>query len=275
MTDRESLLAGLKHAYGDASWVDLDRIIAEIWDPATHPQDARRYYLNQVTHASDSWVTQPEWAGCFDGDKVLADRDLIVMGFDGSRKSNYSTTDATALIGCRVVDGHMFEIGVWEEPSGAAADEWEVPTFEVDRAVRNTFDRYQVVGFYADPSRWSAHIATWEADLGTQLELTASRSAPISFSLGRPRLVSEALENLSTAISSQEMTHDGSSALTRHVLNARRRVQRGNIIIAKDHPQSSRKIDAAYAGMLAWQARVDAVSAGITGRKRKSRRLAF
>jgi hypothetical protein len=46
MSERESLYAGLVVAYGDSAkeaggWVDLDRIVAEVWDPATDPQDAR------------------------------------------------------------------------------------------------------------------------------------------------------------------------------------------------------------------------------------------
>src|SRR6185437_11680119 len=49
-TERESLLAGLAVAYGEAAdvnggWVELDRLVEEYWDPDTDPQDARRYYL--------------------------------------------------------------------------------------------------------------------------------------------------------------------------------------------------------------------------------------
>lgn len=57
LSDRKSLRAGLEYVYGDSAedaggWIDLDRIVEEIWDPATDPQDARQFYLNQVTHAS-------------------------------------------------------------------------------------------------------------------------------------------------------------------------------------------------------------------------------
>jgi hypothetical protein len=59
MADESSLLAGLAHVYGESAgtaggWVDLDRLVREIWDPATDPQDARRFYLNQITHAADA-----------------------------------------------------------------------------------------------------------------------------------------------------------------------------------------------------------------------------
>lgn len=268
MADRDSLHAGLLHAYGDSAaerggWVDLERIIAEVWDPATHPQDARRFYLNQVTHASDSWISQPEWAACADPTKVVADRDVITLGFDGSAGRARGVADATALIGCRVHDGHLFEVGVWEQPTGPAGDGWEVPVVEVEAAVRTAFARWTVVGFFADPARWGEHIARWEAEYNQRLRVKVSQNRPISWPTGRTTEVARALEELRTAIVQREMTHSGESALTRHFLNARRRAERSGVIIRKEHPDSVNKIDAAYAGMLAWRARLVALAAGI------------
>jgi hypothetical protein len=54
ISDRDSLLAGLRVAYGPASeWMYLDGIIAQIWDPQNEASDSRRYWLNQVVAASD------------------------------------------------------------------------------------------------------------------------------------------------------------------------------------------------------------------------------
>ena len=269
MVDRESLLAGLAFAYGDSAesaggWVDLERIVAEVWDPATDPQDARQYYLNQVTHASDAWLSQPEWAGRMDLGRHVADGDVVVLGFDGSRQRARGVTDATALIGCRVSDGHLFELGVWEQPTGPAGDGWMVPTTEVDAAVRGAFDRFSVVGFYADPARWEGFVAQWEALWHKRLRVKATRDHPIEwwFTGGRAGLIVRAVDQFHSAVVDGDLTHDGSSALTRHVLNARRRVGRSGVTIAKEHPDSARKIDAAIAAVLAWQARLDAVAAG-------------
>jgi phage terminase large subunit-like protein len=60
----------------------------------------------------------------------------------------------------------------------------------------------------------------------------------------------------------KELTHDGSAVLTRHVLNARRRMGRAGLSIAKEFPESPHKIDAAVAATLAWRARLDAIAAG-------------
>jgi hypothetical protein len=152
-TDRASLVAGLAYAYGDSAdvnggWVALDRLVAEYWDPDTDPQDARRFYLNQITHASDSWLSQPEWAACVAADKVIADGDVIVLGFDGSSGRTKGVADATALIGCRVEDGPLFELGVWEAADGPGMAEWSPPMAEIVAAVADAFRRFDVAAFY-------------------------------------------------------------------------------------------------------------------------------
>jgi phage terminase large subunit-like protein len=268
--DRVSLLEGLAYTYGDSAdsaggHVDLDVIVATIWDPSTDPQTARADFLNQITHASDSWLAQPEWAACVDASRVVADGEAIALGFDGSRKRNRGVTDATALIGCRISDGHIFPIGIWEEPDGPAADGWQVPVVEVLAAVQGAFSRYNVVAFYADPAKWEGHVGDWEAEYGAQLKVKAARDHPIEWwmSGGRAVQIVRATERLHNAIVDREMTHDGSHVLTRHMLNARRRVSRTGVQIGKEHPDSPRKIDAAVASILAWEARADAIAKGV------------
>jgi hypothetical protein len=265
MADEADLLAGLAAAYGDSTWVDLERIRDEVWDPSTPPEDSRRFYLDQIAAATDSWLTQPEWAGCADPTMVVADRETITLGFDGSRSRARGVTDATALIGCRVSDGHLFDLGVWEQPEGPAGQGWQVPTTEVDAAVRAAFGRYHVAGFYADPAKWEGYVAQWEAAYGRQLAVKSTRDHPIEWWMvgGRTSMVVRALEQFHSAVVDGELSHDGSYVLTRHVLNARRRSGRSGVTIAKEHPESARKIDAAVAAVLAWQARLDAVAAGV------------
>ena len=276
LTDRDSMLEGLNYVYGPfAQFMDLDGIISEIWDPQSDPQDSRRYWFNCPSSASDAWITELEWAGCAAPETVVADRDVITLGFDGSRKRTRGITDATALIGCRVSDGHLFQVAVWEEPDGPAGVDWEVPTTEVEAAVRDAFAKFNVVGFYADPALWSGPIAQWEAKWHKQLKVRANRSHPIEWWMNRTVLWGRALEQFQVAVRAGELSHDAGFALTRHVLNARRRVVRDTVQIAKEHKESSRKIDAAVAATLAWQARLDAVAAGHTNTRTKSRRLSF
>ncbi|MDX3713384.1 terminase [Streptomyces europaeiscabiei] len=280
-TDRESLVAGLRYAYGDSSdhedgcvlhsppcppgWSPIDRLIGDFWDTSNDPQVMRSDFLNQITHASDSWLSQPEWAGCSDAARVVADGDTIVLGFDGSRARARGVTDATALVGCRVSDGHLFLLGCWEQPEGPSGQDWRVPVLEVLASVEEAFSRFRVVGMYADPAKWEGHIADWEARWGSGLQVKATRDHPIEWWMtgGRSNLIVRALEKFHSAVLDRELSHDGSSTLARHVLNARRRKGRSGIQIMKEHPDSARKIDAAIAGVLAWQARLDAVAKGL------------
>lgn len=278
LSDRESLLAGLRYAYGDSAqdaggWVDLERIVEEIWDPATDPQDARQFYLNQVTAASDAWISQPEWMACEDRTKVVKPGDAVVLGFDGSRGRVRGNADATALIGMRVEDRHIFEIHVWQAQHGDK--DWQPNAVEVDREVRAAFEHYNVIGFYADPSGWQTHVAEWEAAFSRRLRVKASRNQPISlWPRGKNSDVHHLTEQFRQAVVNQEITHDGSPTLLRHVLNARRRQNRsGGYLLYKEFPESPNKIDAAYAAMMAFRAGLDAQSKGVRGKARKRRKV--
>lgn len=288
--DRDKLIAGLRRAYGDSSGhkdgcvihepscppghVDLDVIVATIWDPATDPQTAKADFLNQITHAADAWIDQPTWTGRFafrsdwpdEPVTPISDRDVVTLGFDGSRGRAKGKPDATALIGCRVADGHLFEIGVWEAPDGENAKDWTPPLPEIEAAIGQAFDRFAVVAFYADPAKdWRSYVNAWEAKYATRVKVKASRDHPFEWWMtgGRNGLIERAVEQLEGAIRNGDMTHDGSYALTRHVLNARRRMRAKKLTLGKEHDYSSNKIDAAVAAVLAWQARLDAVAAGV------------
>jgi hypothetical protein len=262
MTDESSLLAGLACAYGDSSWVDLPRIRDEVWDPSTPPSDSRRFYLNQVAAAVDAWIDPPTWQSCADPTKVVTSSDTITLGFDGSRSRAKGVTDATAIIGCRVSDGHLFEVAVWEQPTGAAGKGWVVPAHEVEAVIATTFAHYNVIGFFCDPKMWETYIAEWEARYARQLKVKATAAQPMHWWMvgGRSTQIVRALEQFHGAVLDGELTHDGATHLSQHVLNARRRPTRSGIEIAKEHPESPRKIDAAIAAVLAWQARLQAVA---------------
>lgn len=73
ITDAE-LVEGLRYAYGDSSadprgcvlhdppcppgWVDLGRLVREIRDEDTAPEDAAQYYLNRATTPAGSFISE-------------------------------------------------------------------------------------------------------------------------------------------------------------------------------------------------------------------------
>lgn len=294
LTDRESLLHGLRVAYGDSSgdprgclmhdppcppgWADHDDHIGRIWDPDADEQGSRANFLGQITHASDSWLSQPDWAGrradvVDDPPAPITAGDTITLGFDGSRGRTKGKPDATALIGCRVSDGHVFQVRVWE--AGDVKEDWPdwtPPIPEIEAELGEAFARYNVVAFYADPGRdWRSHVNAWEARYGSRAKVRVTRTHPFEWWMtgGRARQVETAVEALEGAVVNGDMTHCGSAALTRHVLAARRYLSHGRLALRKPSEASVHKIDAAVAAVLAWQARLDAVAAGHGRRARR------
>lgn len=273
MTDGDSLMAGLSVAYGDSAdveycaihnppckrpgWVDLDHIRSSIWEPDADPQVSRSDWLNQVTHASDSWLSQPEWAACADASRHLADGDLVTLGFDGSIRD-----DTSALVACRVSDGHLELLELWgRRPHDP--DDWQVDREAVDGAVAAAFDRYDVAGFYCDPALWQDYVDRWTQRYGGTVRVRASQPRPLEWWTNRTTAMVAALERFHTAVMAGSLSHTGDSVLAAHVLNARRRAGRAGITIAKEHPKSARKIDAAMAAALAYECRSDAVAGGV------------
>jgi phage terminase large subunit-like protein len=255
----EGLRAAILDAYGAAApWTNVDGIIAEFSDPQNDPADNRRYWLNQVVRARDQWMDAELWKACAVDDVEVARRERICVGFDGSQFD-----DATALVGCRLDDGHLFLIDIWEKPDGPAGDGWQVDRLAVDGAVALTFERFDVVRMYADPPYWQDYVAAWHAAWSTVHEWWTNRD----------RAVAAAVERVETAVRGGTLTHDGDARLTRHVLNCRLRdVPTGGgerkHVLRKDRPHSPHKIDAAVAMVLAYEARADAVAAGaLTARR--------
>jgi len=256
LTDTEALRASLRHVYGDAFWIDIERIIEEVEDPDTTPDNARRFYLNQVRAAADRAFDRDRWAELARPDTVVADKTPVVLGFDGSRFD-----DATALVGTVIASGHQFVLGLWEKPAGPDGEGWEVPADEVDAAVADAFDRFKVWRLYADPPYWESNVAAWAGRYGDKrvLEWWTHRDRQVAFALRAYR----------QAMTIGELTHDGDSAMARHIGNAVRRRARARDdeghpmwTIGKPARQSPYKIDAAMAGCLAWEARRDAIAAG-------------
>lgn len=292
LTDRESLLEGLRVAYGCSSadprgcvlhdppcvpgWANLDDRILDIWQEDTTEQDARADFLNQITFASDAWLGQFEWTARRDTSKQLERGDVIVLGFDGSRGRAKGKPDATALIGCRVTDGHMFQAGLWEAPDQKELwSDWEPPIPEIEDVIARHFRDYSVAGMYCDPARdWRSHVNSWEARWGGQLAVKSRQNHPMEWWMigGRAALVESAVEQLESAVRLGDMTHSGDDGLTRHVLNARRRLDHGKLKLDKESSHSINKIDAAVAAVLAWQCRLDAVAQGV-GQKRARARV--
>jgi phage terminase large subunit-like protein len=101
----------------------------------------------------------------------------------------------------------------------------------------------------------------------------STRANPIEWWMVGQRAVKtvQALAAFKGAVLDQELSYDGGLYLTSHLLHARMVASRTGTQIAKAHPDSEDKIDAAVAAVLAYQARLDAIAAGALKTKKKRR----
>lgn len=251
LSDLVELRTALERLYRDAPWVDVDRIIAEVLDPATHPADARRFYLNEVATADDALVSAHEWDACY-LDDVLEPGTEITLGFDGSKND-----DATALVALRVSDRFATVIGAMEKPDSAGKG-WEVDREYFDGLVANCFAQYRVLGFYSDVAHFESYVDRWSAEYGSSLRVSASPRSAVGWDMrGRLQLNTMATERLVAGIQDGSVRHDGNGLLRRHVLNARRRPNRWGTSFGKERKDSPRKVDGFAALQLADMARAD------------------
>lgn len=206
----------------------------------THQAAFTRYRLNGWTASETSWLP----AGAFE--KLTSDRRLqaderVVLGFDGAFQN-----DSTALVACTLDEPkHLEIIGLWEKPEGQHGMGWRTPVEEVEAAIREAFEMFNVVSLFADPWRFEASLARL-ADEGYPV---------IEFPTTSVQRMTQATQTAYDLILDEKITHTGDPALVRHFLNAvlKEDPRRGSRI-TKDRKNSTRKIDAAVASVIALHA---------------------
>lgn len=243
----------LKVVYGDSWWVDLDRVDSEIQAlVGRDPAQAERWFLNRKQAGESKAFNGETW------DELATQYEpepgsLIVLGIDGAR-----FVDAFAAIATEVSTGYQWPVKIVERPE-SAPDDYEHPFDEIDGALSEVFERFHVWRAYVDPQYVEEWLNTWQGRWGEKRVLP--------WYTNRPRQACWMIRNYSDAISAGDLSHSGDPTFTRHVKNAVRRKQnvydddhRQMHTIAKDRPDSPRKIDAAMGGGLSWEARGDAIA---------------
>lgn len=276
LDDPVQLRAAIVDAGGDAHWSDTDAIAAEYHDPQVSEARFRRYWLNQPWGSEDRWMPAAAWAAAARPGATVAAGEAVTLGFDGSLGTGdpRRVADSTVLMGCRLSDGLLFPVGLWEAPGPGP---WEPPRDEVDRAVAEAHRAWRVVRAYADPPHWQTEVGVWAQRFGEDvwLEWWTNRDTPMA----------AALDRLLTDVRAGTATHDGDARVTRHVLNAHPLVKRAavsdpdgrreRVLVRKAHANSPDKIDATVAAALAYEARADALAAGLGKPPRRYRAAGF
>lgn len=250
--------------YQGSPHVDVAAIEAEADELAEHdPAQAERYFGNRIRAAHDTAFDLARWRE-LGKPGTPPDGSLITIGVDGARYD-----DALAIVATEVATGFQWPLGIWERPE-AAPDDYEHPMDDADAAMVQAFESYRVWRAYIDPQYIDNLTDRWLGRWGQQ-RIQA-------WTTNRPKPIAHAVRSFANAITSGTIHHNADPLYTAHIGNARRKPlnvfdddHRPMWTLRKEAASSPLKIDGAMAGILSWEARGDAVAAGVsTSRSRPS-----
>jgi hypothetical protein len=250
--------------YLGSTHIDLDAIEGEAAELLEkEPAEAERFYGNRIVAGMGAWLQQDRWDARFVAEDV-PDGTRIVLGFDGSDVDDWTGIRAETLDGFQFTPlyGPDLRRCIWDP------EEWEgqVPRLEVDAAVDELFQRYDVVRMYADPPYWTSEVAQWQARHGEK--------RVTEWHTNRVVQMHAACEQLLTDVTKADTAfrHDGCEVASTHVRNARKAARPAKRYVLRK-ASVHQKIDLAVCSILAHEAASDAVAAGQARPKKKSKML--
>lgn len=203
----------------------------------TPEAEFRTKRLNQWVSSQISWLPNGAWDKCADPQEV-GEREIMV-GFDGSFSG-----DTTVLVGATVPledeKPYVFLIKAWERPVDEGTD-WRVPIQDVEQEIMNFCASHNVREVACDPYRWQRSMEVLQ-DAGIPIVEYPSTSA---------RRMVTSCAKFFDYVTDERMTHDGNPLLARHLSNAVTKSDNLGVRIVKENRNSSRRIDAAVAAVIA------------------------
>jgi len=251
-----------RSVYQGSTWVDLDAIEAEAAELVkVDPAQAERFFGNRPTAGSGTAFDQEAWRQSTDATVVVADKALITIGVAGGRFD-----EPIAVVATAVESGYQWPLSIIEAPVDAGED-YEHDLETVDGTMQEAFDRFEVWRAYVSPQQIEDLLDRWRGRWGEK------RVVP--WYINRPKAAAYACRAYVTAANAGDFKHDGDSVLARHIGNATKRrlsvkdeENRPMFVIAQDRPGSTRYIAGAWAAVLSWEARGDAVAAGALAKRK-------
>jgi hypothetical protein len=260
ISTREGLTAAVVEASGPAGIQmesDVQGIVAQWDDPDADAAFLDRTWLNRPTRSSAKAFDAEAWKDHADTGHEVPPGAPITIGFDGSKY-----WDATAAIACEIATGYEWPLGIWYPTNGEIDEEL------VDVAIDGAFRDFKVWRLYGDPSKWETRLSGWAGKYGEKVVL--------KWDMAQRRKTAQAYRAFASAILDGSLTHADDPDFAAHIGAAHKRFipERDDDgapmwVAQKERPDSEHKIDAGCGGMLAWRARLDAITAG-AGRPRPS-----
>lgn len=247
-----------------AEWSDLDGIRQQFYEPDADWPFLMRVWLNLPVHETGRAFDAQRWEALKLRDHEVPKGAWITLGFDGAR-----TDDTTALVATEVGTGYQWLAGLWGRPEGWEGY-WEVDRDLVDAKVSELFTTYKVWRMSADPPYWEVDVRTWAGRYGEEVVL--------EFFTASWRRIGVAVRSFRNAIDNGELSHEDNPTFAAHIGNAFKRPVAGIDddgehlwTIQKERRGSVHKIDAAMAAVLSWEARTQALKAGVKDQPKAGR----
>lgn len=246
--------------YASSPWVDLRSIEAESQALSeVSPGEAERFFGNRIVAGSGTWFDMTKWA--LKGfPSTVAPRTKVCGGFDGSENEDHTA------IRLETIDGYQFTptYGAANRKAYWRPSDWNgrIPRAEVMAAWADICEQYDVVRVYWDPQYWESEVDA----LGT----THGERVFVKWATNRPTQIHAALERFRVDVHNpdSDFTHDEDKDAEAHLRNAI--VRSGTVdAITKvrrytiGKASEVQKIDITMSGVLAHEARMDAIASGI------------
>jgi phage terminase large subunit-like protein len=226
-------LSAANPALGD--WLTRESLLSTL-PPKTSESHWRRVRLIQWGITNTEPPLPPGlWDGLSTGEGIPDGSD-VVLSFDGS----YSGTDATVLLAATVsAVPHLDVVQVWQRPADADPS-WRVPVLEVEQAIRDACERWNVVEVAADSYRWARSLAV----------LSQSGCPVVEFPQTVSRM-SAATSGFLTACRNGQVSHSGHPTLAEHLNNAVLTEDgRGGRLVKASRNRHAGRIDAAICAVM-------------------------
>ena len=250
--------------YRAAPWVSLQAVEAEAAELLeTDPADAERFFGNRIVSGSGAWLEMPKWEAKT-SQVVVKPRTRVCLGFDGSDNNDFTG------IRLETLDQHQFTpvYGDRRLPTLWEPSDWggRIPRAEVNAAVDELANEFEIVRGYCDVHMWESEIDLWASRYGEKVF--------VGWRTNRVDQMHAALERFRGDVYNSEspFTHDGDERVSVHLRNAVVRSRKMNPLTKErvyilGKPEEHQKIDYTMSSVLAHEAVMDAIAAGALEQK--------
>jgi hypothetical protein len=247
--------------YAGSPWVDLDAIEGEAAELLEKDAaQAERFFGMRVVAGTGSWCEQHKWdARVAPRPALFPYRTQIVIGFDGSDSDDWTALRAETREGFQFTPTYGPDRlpTIWNPADYGG----KVPRLEVDAAVTELFEWFDVVRMYVDPPYWESETDAWSERYDDKKVIRFETYRPVQMFAACERLLTDVIKVDSG------FSHDGCEITAAHVRNARKAARPSERYALTKPGVNSQKIDAAVASVICHEAHGDATKAQLWKKK--------